>query len=124
MRTVFIDMSTGTASVINVEHSLGAWYDLIGCQLVEMVDRRIGRKRFTVICDEEGTFRKDCMISAIDNTGRGMFVGSLLIVNGPDEEGNTQELTEADAAYIMERVQLMCSLRHPDPYMVLTQCEY
>ena len=124
MRTVYINVTTGKASVIDAEHSLDAWYDLIGCRLVEMVERRIGRKRYTVICDEEGTFRPDCKISAISNMGEVMFVGSLLIVNGPDEEGNTQELTEEDAEYIMERIEPMCTRRHPEPYMMLTQCEY
>ena len=124
MKVVHIDVSTGTAAIKDVEHSLAAWYRLLDCDLVEMVDRRIGRKRFTVICDEEGTFKEDCWISAIDNLGRGMFVGSLLIVNGPDEEGNTQGLTQEEAEYIMERVQPMCTRRHPEPYMMLTQCEY
>ena len=120
---LLLDLNNNKTKVIEAS-SLQDYYDLIGCNLIEIVSRKIGRKRFDVICDEEGTFVAEPKISAIDNLGTPMFVGNLIICGPANEEGELTDLSARDINYIKKRIVKMCTHRHPEGYLMLTQCEY
>lgn len=123
MKGLLLDIKNNKTQVVEVE-GLEQYYELLNCQLVDIVNRRIGRKRFEIICDDEGTFKEDCKISAINNLGQPMLVGSLLICGKADMEGELTSLTDKEITYIQERIQNMCTRKHPEGYLMLTQCEY
>ena len=100
---LLLDLNNNETKVIEA-NSLQDYYDLIGCNLIEIVSRKIGRKRFDVICDEEGTFAAEPKISAIDNLGTPMFVGNLIICGQADEEGKLTDLSSRDINYIKKRI--------------------
>lgn len=102
---------------------LGEFYKALDCNCIDMVERKIGRKYFTVVCDDEGLFREDARISAINNLGGVMLVGNLAFVN-VDDNGYTVGLSRDEINYIKKRIQPMCTQKHPDGYLMLTQCEY
>ena len=52
-----------------------------------------------------------------------MLVGSLLVVNR-NEDGETASLTDEECEFVLDKVQKMCTRRHPEGYLMLTQCEY
>ena len=64
-------------------------------------------------------------ISAIDNLGQAQLVGNLFIVAaGSDEDGNLIGLSKSEADYILKRCVKLATRKYPDPYPILTQCEY
>ena len=125
----FIDVLNETAEVREVENSLHGFYDLLGCDLIEIPRRKIGvfsRKRiYSIICDEEGIYNQP-KISAIDNLGQPMLCGNLFIVkDDPDpESGDLASLTADDIRYIKRFILKQGTHKYPRPYPMLHQCEY
>lgn len=123
MKMLLLNVYDNFTKVVDAS-KLEDYYELIGCTCIDIVNRKIGRKRFDIICDDEGTFRSDAKISAIDNLGQIMLVGNLLITGSADIEGNLTELTDKDIKYIRDRIQNISTRIHLDGYNMLTQCGY
>lgn len=122
MKALLLDTVNKEIKVVN-PNGLDDYYELIKCNWVEIVSRRIGRKTYEIICDEEGTFVNDPLISAIDDLGRTMFVGSLIICGLADSEGELTDLTDNDIRYIKKRIQTLDTRMHED-LLMLTNCNY
>lgn len=126
VKAVLIDVDTEEAKTVEFEHSIQNIYDLLHCDCIDIVSRAIGHghssKRFDIICDDEGTFKMNAKISAIDNLGRPMLVGNLLVTNH-DAEGNTVSLTDDECEFVLAYVEKLGTKKYPDGYMMLTQCE-
>lgn len=127
IKGVLIDIENDKANIVEFEGKLQNYYDMLHCDTIDIVPREIGngrnRRRFDIVCDDEGLFSQDAKISAIDNLGRTMLVGSLLVVNR-SENGETASLTDDECEFVLEKVQKMYTRRHPEGYLMLTQCEY
>lgn len=123
---MLIDVTTGTASVVTIDNELEAFYDILGCQWIEMPTRRIGTRNgrnFIIICDEEGLLHDDPMISAIDHMGQPMLVGNLFIVKS-DGLDDILSLDQNDIKYLQRFILPQATNKHPNPYLMLHQCEY
>lgn len=127
VKGVLLDIEKNEAKVVEFEPRLQQYYDLLHCGSIEIVPRNIGynrsHRRFDIVCDEEGTYKEGNKISAIDNLGRVMFVGSLLVVNRA-ENGETASLTDKECEFVLSKIQKMYTRNHPEGYLMLTQCEY
>lgn len=121
-KALFLDTVGKTTKVVNVS-TLKEYYDLIGCSYIDIVSRKIGRKWYDIICDDEGTFKSDPLISAIDDFGRVMLVGSLIICGMADDEGELTDLSDNDIRYIKKRIQKLDTRMHSD-LLMLTNCNY
>lgn len=119
-----IDVENNEAKVVKAEDSLKEFYKLLNCSTIDIVQRKIGHKRYDIICDDNGLFVENPKISAIDDWGNTMFVGNLLITGLPDEDGELTDLSVHDLAYIAERVEHMSTRLYPEGYLMLTQCRY
>lgn len=92
---------------IELEDSLSAFYELIGCDCVDIVTRKVydAKKPFAIVLDDEGLMRGEPITSAVTFSERQnrlveMLVGNLLIVcNG--EEGELAPLSEGEVANIL-----------------------
>lgn len=122
MKAILLSTQENTARVVSPE-GLDDYYRLIGCDCIDIVTRKIGRKVYDIIVDDEGLLKDDPVISAIDNLGRVMLVGSLIICGLADEEGELTDLTPKDIEYIRKRIQTLNTRKHTGLRM-LTQCEY
>lgn len=100
---VYVDVyGKGDVRKVRIHRDLEEYYRLLKCTTVDMPTRWIGGKPFIVICDDEGLFRADRRVSALD--GREvMFVGNLLIVAFDGAE-DIRGLTDEEAAHVMKRV--------------------
>lgn len=121
---VLLDVQNSKVEKIEIEDTLDELYRVVNCTYVEMPVRKIGKKYFTCICDEEGLFSDDPKISAIDNLGNVQLVGNLFIVSAENSDGELKSLTDDEANYIMKRIQKLSTMKHPEGYPILTQCEY
>lgn len=127
IRGVLLDTVKDKVEVVEFEPTLENYYRMLHCDMIEIAVRKIGvrnGKVFDIVCDEEGLFKPDNKISAINDLGKVMLVGSLLVVGLADEEGDETSLSEADALYVQRFIQKMYTTMHPEGYMMLTQCEY
>lgn len=95
MITAYIVNANGTTEVRNIENNLQTYYDIIGCDAIDIVSRRFAGKYLDVICDDEGLLKDDARLTAIDVNSRPMLVGTLIIVDH-DDEGETVSLTAED----------------------------
>lgn len=125
LRGVLVDVENKKVDAIEIADDLEKYYEVLNCTCIDIVQRRIGRKKFTIICDDEGLFNAAPKISAINNLGQAQLVGNLFIVAaGSDEYGNLIGLSKSEADYILKRCVKLATRNYPDPYPMLTQCEY
>lgn len=122
---VLVDVENKKVDAIEIADDLEKYYEVLNCTCIDIVQRRIGQKKFTIICDDEGLFSAAPKISAINNLGQAQLVGNLFIVAaGSDEDGNLIGLSKSEADYILKRCVKLATRNYPDPYPMLTQCEY
>ena len=104
MLAVYVDVyDTGRAKTIRIARDLEEYYRLIGCDTVTMPMRYIGGKQFIIIADDEGTFRKDCRVSAM-NGDEPMLVGNLLVVAFDGVE-DIRGLTREEADHVLRHTK-------------------
>lgn len=120
----YIDPETATADPVEITAALDTYYELLHCNIIDIVTRKIGGKYYDIICDDEGLFNADPRISAIDPNWSAMLVGALLVIGLPDDEGNETSLSEDDVAHIASRVLHMGTRNHPEGWYMLTDVEY
>ena len=118
-----IDVKNEEARVVQCD-GLDDYYELLDCSCIDIVQRKIGHKYYDIICDDEGLLVSQPKISAIDDWGKVMLVGNLLVAGLADEEGELTDLDEYDIKYIADRVKHMSTRAYPDGYLMLTQCRY
>ena len=99
MEMLLIDVENNKVKVVDVD-GLGDYYKHIGCRCIDIVNPKIGNKRFEIICDDEGLFVENPKTSAITQSGRPMLVGNLLIASGTVIDGELTPITANDVEYI------------------------
>lgn len=119
-----IDPETKTAKPVTITASLENYYSTLRCDLIDIVDRRIGGKRYTIICDDEALLRNDPLISAIGDLGAPMLVGSLLVANSDRHTGTLLSLEQNDIAHIARHIHHHGTRRHPEGWPMLCQVSW
>lgn len=101
IKGVLVDVFNKRIETREIEDTLEGYYELLNCDMIEIVSRHIGGKDYDIICDEEGLLKVNPIVSAIDSNNQPMLVGSLFIVNygGNGEEAS---LTEEDINHILK----------------------
>lgn len=122
MKALLLDTVEKTTKIVNPE-GLSDYYEMLRCRTIDIVTRKIGRKWYDIIVDDEGLLKEDPLISAIDDFGRVMLVGSLIICGVADDEGELTDLNANDIQYIKKRIQKLDTRMHSD-LLMLTQCSY
>ena len=77
---VLVNAEKGTIEKATITKSLESYYQALNCSMIDIVPRVIGGVRVDVICDDEGLFSEEPILTAVDAEGYVMFVGSLFIV--------------------------------------------
>ena len=119
-----IDPETKTAKLVTITDSLECYYPTLHCDLIDIVDRRIGGKRYTIICDDEALLRDDPLISAIGDLGNPMLVGALLVVNSDRHAGTLLSLEQSDIDHISKHIHHHGTRRHPEGWPMLCQVNW
>ena len=127
IKAYYVDPITNTAEAREITDALDTFYELLHCDCVDIVSREVGRygkRRYDIICDDEGLLKDDPYISAIDNNGRAMLVGSLLVVGEADDEGNITSLDDDDIKFLKMHTEYLSTYTHKAPYPMLVHVEY
>ena len=122
LTALLLDVVTQEVSKIEIKDELQAFYDAMHCDMIEIHPIRVGtsKKVYDCICDEEGTFKADPRISAIDPNFNPQFVGSLLVVGTCDNEGDLQSLEDGDFEYLKTYTKKYPTEMHPEGNVMLT----
>ena len=126
MQAIFLNVANNQPpEVRQIKDSLQTFYDLIECNTIDIVHRKIGKRYFNIVCDDEGALLDRAKISAISNLGEVRLVGNLVICAGDvTENGDLIGLTDDQAEYVKQHIEFLCTRQHPEGYYILTQCEY
>ena len=110
MKCVYLNVEKQAfPKVIDIDDDLRLFYELIGCQYVDMVRRKIGDKHYVIICDDEGLFKENPIVSAVDTNFKPMFVGNLIIAKD-GEECELTDLSEGDIRQILRHIKTYFTL--------------
>lgn len=108
-----------------IKDELQTFYDLIECDTIDIVRRKIGKRYFHIVCDDEGALMDCAKISAISNLGEIRLVGNLVICSDLIGNGeNLVGLSDDEAEYVKQYIEFFRTRQHPEGYHILTQCEY
>ena len=97
---VLVSTATGKAGKKTIEAELRRYYQILGCDTIDIVSRKIGGKYYDIICDDEALLKADPVFTAVDVNYQPMLYGSLFICNH-DDEGNETSLTPEDVDNVL-----------------------
>lgn len=126
MQVIFLNVQDNQPpEVRQIKDDLQTFYGLIECDTIDIVRRKIGKRYFHIICNDEGMLIDGPKISAISNLGEVRLVGNLIICAGDiTENGDLIGLTDDQAEYVKQHIELLGTRQNPQGYYILTQCEY
>lgn len=126
MQVIYLNVNANKApEKLNIKDDLQNYYNLIECNSIDIVRRKIGKRRFNIVCDDEGMLTEEPKISAISNLGEVRLVGNLVICSDlVTEDGDLVGLSDEEAEYIIQRIEYLYTRQYPQGYYILTQCEY
>lgn len=93
----------GHSGLVEIPRDLSGYYRILDCTTIDIVSRKIGDKYYDIVCDDEGLFKENVMVSAMDGKGNPMLVGRLLICNH-NKKGEASGLTKKDIENIEAHV--------------------
>ena len=102
VRGVLLDVNTGELQAITLDGSLQGFYEALDCSCIDIVDRTINGRPYTIVCDDEGLLKDGAKLSAVSDDNDPMLVGSLFITNSeytPDGVA-LADLTDDDINHI------------------------
>lgn len=109
LKTVYYNHKLGYIMEFTLEPTLENYYQRLYCNLIDIVYRTVGGKKYAFIVDDEGLLKDRPIASAIEPrnliTFDNALVGSLLVTGLPDEDGELTSLTDEDVANIMGHVR-------------------
>ena len=103
LKTILLNVEKGNVEELEVENELHAFYKTMNVDMIEFTYRKIGKKVFTIMCDEEGLLKGNPIPSAINERGQVQIVGNLLFFNDSDD-GDLKSLSEKDIKEIKENL--------------------
>lgn len=95
----FVDPENGIAEPRTIDKSLAGYYSLLRCDMIDMPERYIGKRVFTIICDDEGLLKAPAYVSAVGSDGSPMLVGPLFVVKF-DGVDDVTSLSDEELDYV------------------------
>ena len=94
---------------VEFKPKLENYYEMLKCECIDIITRKIGNKAFDIIVDDEGLFVQDPIQSGLTFSKKEVveqLVGNLLVVGKADCEGKEQSLTDEDVELIRQNVRI------------------
>ena len=87
--------------LLDIIDDLDTLYQLIGCDTIDIVLRKIGGKPYQIILDDEGLFANKPVLTMADPENKDdIIVGTVVIAGKADENGDLTSVTEEDVQHI------------------------
>lgn len=134
MRAVYLNTEDendikGSVKVVDVDTNIDTMYDMLHCSTIDIAARRIGGRQFLIVCDDEGRFVSSPKISACDEFGHVMLVGSLLIFapneqRFRDESSDYRDMTDEEVSCVLDSVCTGKVVSYPNGLRMIVGMEY
>ena len=98
-KNLFTNTMPNSASVYGGSRNTKSISDEL-CDTIDIANREIGGCRVDIICDDNGLFAEEPIVTAMDYLGRPMLVGNLFICSH-DDEGNESSLSQHEIICVM-----------------------
>ena len=129
MRVVYFKAGQHTVedavSVMDIEDKLETYYDLIGCDSIEITTLHFIDCDVNVVVDEEGLFKDKPIPSILTQAGEYAIVGNAVITGGVDEKGDLTSLRDHEITQILMSICKVQNNPRPGvdtaPYFCLMQ---
>ena len=109
VKAMYIKEGSEAVEIMEIDDELATYYELTGCDCVDMPMRTVGGHRLAFVCDDEGLL-KDRLPTAADAKGRVMLVGSLVIVGRDELDPEFRSLTDEEVKAVMDNL-LVCTVK-------------
>ena len=121
-RVFVLDVIQNEVRMVEVDEELDDFYEQLSCKVFDVAKRKVGDVYYDIYCDDMGLLKEDPVVSAIDQDGKPMLVGNLLLANH-DDHGRTTSLSLKDVENIYRHIAV---LRSPEKYsgQKVLVCEY
>lgn len=93
-------------------------YKETGCDCIDIVNYPINGKYYDIVCDDEGLFKTDPVVTAVKADGSPALVGGLIVCNYDDEEGELLGLEPDDILRLTNAIQYSIQYEHVQPVIV------
>ena len=93
-----VDPYKRLAVPMTIDGDLDSLYAAMGVDCIDIVERTIAGKLFTIVCDDEGLLKDKPIPSATSKSNTVMLVGPLFVCN--DGGSDLASLTPADVKFI------------------------
>ena len=124
MKMLMLDVVNKDVKMVEA-NGLGDYYNLIGCDYVDIIHRRIGDVEVEIVLDDEGLLVEDPKPSGISVDGTPMLFGNLLVASGRvTDDGELTELTEEEVDEIMDNVATISTSVYKEPYPAFVEMDY
>ena len=123
MKMLLLDVKNNEVKVVEA-NGLEDYYKYIGCDIIDIVRRKIGGLTVEIICDDEGTLVDNPKVSAVDLLGRVCLYGNLLVASGRVIDGNLTELTEEEIEHLKKCLVKITTLYYKEPFKVFCEVDY
>ena len=124
MKMLMLDVVNKDVKMVEA-NGLGDYYNLIGCDYVDIIHRRIGDVEVEIVLDDEGVLVENPKPSGISVDGTPVLFGNLLIASGRvTEDGELTELTEEEVDEIMDNVATISTSVYKEPYPAFVEMDY
>lgn len=123
IKGVLVDVMNEKVEVVEIEKSLQSYYNILNCDCIDIVSRKIDGREFDIVCDDEGLLKDPQKISAIDIMCQPMLVGNLFIVKFDGIE-DIKSLNDDEINHVLKNCRKIATNKYPKGYKMLTLVEY
>lgn len=123
---VDVKSKNGNIRIVTVEDDerlLDRFYELLKCDTIDIVTRKIGGKTFTIVCDDNGLLVDEKVPSALSRNGWDvMLVGNIFVCNSYKEF--LASLSADDIKHIKKNSVQISSLDGSHKFKALCNVDY
>ena len=103
-----------------IEDNLDVFYDIIGCDTIDIVTRTINGAGYEIICDDEGLLKAGPVVTAVSRDGRPQLVGGLIVAKYGGN-GELAGLAPEDVLRLSNAIQYTIQKNKLQPVIILEQ---
>lgn len=112
LRAIPIDVTSATNltkckhyEAKEIDDNLSEFYEIIECDCIDIVKRKIGNKYYNIVCDDESLLKNNPTISVFHPNDSGLNVfGTIIIAGEEDEHGNLTSIDDCDIKNIRSKL--------------------
>lgn len=128
LRALVFDVVNDEFKEVTITDTLSDYYEMTNCDCIDMPNRFVGNRLYTIVCDDEGML-KGAYVSAMDCDNnkspdeRAILVGNLIFLR-QTYDGDVKSLAGDDVEYIKKHSTVVMDKGHPMTFHHVVDISY